>query len=452
MKSSAKKTLLIILLLLLVVALAAVAVFLVLKFSVRLTNIEVSYTGGDVTVGQQPDKSKISVTAVYSDAHRKTVTGWTVQLDSSTAGAKKATVSYTEGLVTKTATFDVTVVAPQGGSGPDGGSTGTVADIQIHFLELGNQYTGDCVYIKAGETDILIDAGSRTGSASAISSYINKYCTDGILEYVIVTHAHQDHIAGFVGTNSAKGIFAAYECQNIITFAKTDATSQVYKNFDAELQKEVAAGANHFTAQECIDNTNGAQTTYTVADGITMEVLDQRFYREKSSDENNYSVCVMFTQGDKHYLFTGDLEKDGEESLVALNPDLPQVELFKAGHHGSYTASNDVLLKKIRPKVVCVCCCAGNVEYTQNLNNTFPAQAAINRIAPYTDCVYVTTLGRIVQSNGKWKNDGYESMNGNIVYTCKNGVIEVHGSNNDTKLKDTEWFKQNRTMPAAWAS
>ena len=42
-------------------------------------------------------------------------------------------------------------------------------ELQIHFLELGNKYTGDCTYIKAGDTDILIDAGSRTSSIPYIA-------------------------------------------------------------------------------------------------------------------------------------------------------------------------------------------------------------------------------------------------------------------------------------------
>ena len=58
-------------------------------------------------------------------------------------------------------------------------------DFQIHFMMLGNDKAGDSIYIKAGETDILIDAGSTKGSASTLKEYINNYCTDGSLEYVI---------------------------------------------------------------------------------------------------------------------------------------------------------------------------------------------------------------------------------------------------------------------------
>ena len=41
-------------------------------------------------------------------------------------------------------------------------------------------------------------------------------------------------------------------------------------------------------------------------------------------------------------------------------------------------------------------------------------------------------------------------MNGNIVFSCIDGVITLQCSNNDTKLKDTQWFKENRTCPDAW--
>ena len=60
------------------------------------------------------------------------------------------------------------------------------SDFQVHFLELGNYNAGDCTYIKAGDIIILIDAGSRESSVPVIKNYINQYCTDGILEYVIV--------------------------------------------------------------------------------------------------------------------------------------------------------------------------------------------------------------------------------------------------------------------------
>ena len=72
----------------------------------------------------------------------------------------------------------------------------------------------------------------------------------------------------------------------------------------------------------------------------------------------------------------------------------------------------------------------------------FPAQDAVNRIAKYTDKVYVTT---VVNDDEK----GYKSMNGNINFHCESGQeYTVTGSNNSTILKDTDWFKNNRTWPS----
>lgn len=337
---------------------------------------------------------------------------------------------------------------------PKGGDVYVSGDLNIHFLELGNNYTGDSIYIKAGETDILIDAGSRENSTDTISSYIDDYCTDGVLEYVIATHADRDHIAGFAGSSNYPSIFERYKCEVIIDFARTNKTTDIYAKYCQERDAEVASGAKHYTALECWNNENGAQRVYEFSNGVEMEILYNYFYENDATDENNYSVCLMFNQGDKHFLFTGDLEEKGEEYLVQYNT-LPEVELFKAGHHGSKTSSNDVLLSMIKPKYVCVCCCAGSVEYTQAFENTFPTQEMIDRVAKYTDKVFVTTYGNVSYDSkkGKYVDDGYGALHGNIVVTSDQSGTTVKCSANDgVLLKDTEWFKANREMPDAWAA
>ena len=312
----------------------------------------------------------------------------------------------------------------------------STGEISFHFLELGNGYTGDSVYIKAGENDILIDAGSRGNSADDIAGYIDQYVTDGKLEYVIATHADQDHIAAFVGTSSIPGIFDRYEVGTIIDFPRTDKSTQVYKNYVAKRQIEVENGTKHYTALECYKEENGAKKKYELSESINMEILYNYFYENKSSDENNYSVCLLFNHGSKYFLFTGDLEEKGEEYLVEYN-DLPEVELFKAGHHGSPTSSNDCLLSVIKPKIVCVCCCAGSDEYTDNNLNMFPAQDFISRVSKYTDKVYVTT---IVSDNAS----GFDSFNGNIIVSSTSETVNVACTKSDIILKESEWFKENR--------
>ena len=321
-----------------------------------------------------------------------------------------------------------------------GGADIVTDELSIHFLMLGNKYSGDCTLIKAGDTEILIDAGSRASSAETIAEYVSEYCEDGVLEYVIATHADQDHISGFVGTTKIPGIFDVFECETIIDFPKTNKDTKVYHDYVEKRDAEVESGAVHYTALECWNETDGAKRSYEIADGITMNILYNVFYEEKSSDENNYSVCLLFTQGENHYLFTGDLEEKGEEALVEKN-DLPQCKLFKAGHHGSPTSSTEALLSVIRPEIVVVSCCCGYKEYTDNMLNVFPSQAFVDRVAPYTDKIYVPTV------YSETAEGGFEAMNGNIVVSSDGGEVTVSCSNNDILFKDTEWFKKYRTWP-----
>ena len=313
--------------------------------------------------------------------------------------------------------------------------------ISFHFMTLGNGASGDCIYVKAGEYDILIDAGSREDSVDDIQSYVNQYVKDNKLEFVIATHAHEDHIACFAGEENKRSLFDEYECGIIIDFPKTDAESKVYERYVRERNEEVASGATHYTALECYKNENGAKRVYELSEdgSVKMEILYNYFYEHDSADENNYSVCLMFYHGSRKFLLTGDLEKDGEEYL-AEKYDFSQVELFKAGHHGSETSSNDCLLKEIKPKICVVSCVIGD-------KHDFIRQPFIERIAKYTEKVFVTSIC----ADGYTGGANYADMNGDIVVTSDEETgVTVKCSNNDTLLKDTAWFINNRTMPNEW--
>jgi len=321
-------------------------------------------------------------------------------------------------------------------------------NLSIHFLELGNRYTGDCIYINYGETDILIDAGSRQSSAATIIEYINNYTLDGKLEYVIATHAHQDHIAGFYSRGNVTGIFDYYEIDLIIDFPKTNSNTVTYNSYLTARDNIIEKGTAHYTALQCYNNTENAKRIYELGGNVRLEILYNYYYENYTANENNYSVCLRIIQGDKQYLFLGDLEKDGEERLVdyyELNyGGLGHTVLLKGIHHGSYSSGNEKLMAAITPEYIIMCTNAGTSEYRASPHNIFPSQGYINRAAPYTDNIFITTLIT------DYANNKFESFNGNIVFTVSDGNVSIICSNNNLKLKDTEWFLNNRIMPDAW--
>ena len=310
----------------------------------------------------------------------------------------------------------------------------TMEDLQIHFMMLGNDATGDCIYIKAGETDIIVDAGSKPNSATAIKNYVDEYVTDGKLEYVIATHADLDHIAAFGGET---GLLKLYEIETVIDFPLTNKTTQTYQKYRATVNELVENGTKHYTALECYKNENGASRIIELAEGIEMEILYNYFYENKTSDENDYSVCFMLRRGDEQFLFTGDLEKEGEEHLAEFY-DLGEVYLYKSGHHGSKTSNTLVLLEEIKPEVVVVPCVAFTQEYTSNLDNIFPTKIAIDNFnAVGVKHLYVPAM---MSDN----EQGFEAANGNIVvYSNSNGTyVECSETNED--FYNFEIFKQYR--------
>ena len=44
------------------------------------------------------------------------------------------------------------------------------SELSIHFLELGNANAGDCTLIKCGNTEVLIDAGSKRNSTETVKA------------------------------------------------------------------------------------------------------------------------------------------------------------------------------------------------------------------------------------------------------------------------------------------
>jgi len=77
-------------------------------------------------------------------------------------------------------------------------------------------------------------------------------------------------------------------------------------------------------------------------------------FQKNTADENERSVVCQLVIGDHRFLFTGDLEAEGEAYLAATYGDALRSEIFKAGHHGSKTSSTAALLRYVQPEITVI--------------------------------------------------------------------------------------------------
>lgn len=69
--------------------------------------------------------------------------------------------------------------------------------MSVQFTILGSGSSGNCAYLEAGETRILVDAGFSPLQIRKRLATIGK--TPEKLSAILVTHEHSDHIAGILG-------------------------------------------------------------------------------------------------------------------------------------------------------------------------------------------------------------------------------------------------------------
>lgn len=224
----------------------------------------------------------------------------------------------------------------------------------MHFIDVGQ---ADSIFIDYGEYEALIDAGNN-GDGTFVVNYIKQY-VDGNLELVIATHAHEDHIGGL------DNVLAAYQVSQIIDSGDT-ATSAAHNDY-------YAAASTETNCTYIADK----DMTIDMGNGATLKIIDSL---DGDSNVNNNSVIALLDYNNVEVLLPGDAESKAEGTF--LN-ELVDIEILKAGHHGSRTASSQGLLNVIKPETVIISVGLGN-QYSH------PHEEALQRFVNIGADVYGT--------------------------------------------------------------
>lgn len=234
-------------------------------------------------------------------------------------------------------------------------------DVSVHVLDVGQ---GDSIYIHAGSTNVLIDAGEAEYGDTVVQ-YLEQHGVES-LDYVIATHPHSDHIGGL------PAVLDAFPVAQFLMSDLPEQSMPTTKTFENLLLAVEEKNLSITIAKP--------GTVYPLGDA-TLELLGP--LGDDYDSLNNFSMVTMLRYGDTRFLFTGDMEDKAERELLKADA-LCHVDVLKVGHHGSSTSTKKKFLDAITPDYAVISC--GDNSYNH------PNADTVERLQKYTEHIYRTDL------------------------------------------------------------
>jgi competence protein ComEC len=239
---------------------------------------------------------------------------------------------------------------------------------RIAVLDVGQ---GDAILVEGARSGRLLVDGGPDPDRLLVELDRRIPPWDRRIDAVVLTHPHEDHVAGLVLLLDRYRVGTVFE----------PGMRGPGPGYAAWQERLARPGAPRRLGLAAGDRLR--------VDDIAIRVLwpDRGDVPiEPPSDGsliNRVSIVLLGTVDDRHFLLTGDIEDDVDPLL--LSRGLPRIDVLKVAHHGSRTATTEPLVAATRPAIAIA---------STGAENTYghPARATLDRLTAVGARVYRTDL------------------------------------------------------------
>jgi len=223
--------------------------------------------------------------------------------------------------------------------------------VRVYFLDVGQ---GDATLIIGDDgKKMLVDGGPGSYVLTELGKVLPPW--DRKIDIAVLTHMHDDHVYGLFD------VLSRYQVRQLV-LSRDACGTPLY----GELLKEA-----DMQGVEVVEVEGLNAPLNLPFGGVLVHIFSPEWIsrgecdgvlNESNSSENNRSIVLAFSYGSFQLVISGDAEKEEEALLLdsLMRSRIHNVEVLKAGHHCSRTASSEPFLLYTSPEVVICSCGKGN--------------------------------------------------------------------------------------------
>jgi len=288
----------------------------------------------------------------------------------------------------------------------DASENNEASGFTVYFIDVGQ---ADAALIVCDGKALLIDGGNVADSDLIYTFLKNHEITH--LDYIVSTHAHEDHVGGLAGALNYATAGVAYS-------PVTEFDSRAFGSF-----------------LRYLGNQDVSITVPTHGDTFMLGSADVEILgpvNTTDSNHNNLSIVLMITYGETSFLFTGDAEREAEQGILEAGYGL-SATVLKVGHHGSNSSTTYPFLYEIMPKYA-VISCGRNNQYGH------PHDDLLSRLRDAEVTVYRTDMQGTITAvsdgvNVTFSTERNVNAETNPTQTSTEPVVEEYYIGNTKSLK-----------------